>query len=85
MKIKEDDLMILKSIQTAYLEYHYQLDDLEKKTIEIEKQRNIISEKLNMLRLNEKGVINKIEQDNGVKLTPESLMKILKYENKRIN
>lgn len=85
MKIKEEDLMILKSIQTAYLEYHYQLDDLEKKTIEIEKQRNIISEKLNMLRLNEKGVINKIEQDNGVKLTHDYLMKILKYENKRIN
>jgi predicted lipoprotein len=81
MKINENDRMILKSIQTAYLAYHNQLDNLEKMTNEIDEKRKEISRKLNMLRLNEKGVINKIEQDNGVKLTTESLMEILKNEN----
>lgn len=81
MEFDKKDIAVLKSVQDSYMILHSELNQLEKELEIIEKKKKIVSEKLNTLRLNEAGLINKIEEANDIKLTNDYLIKLLNDEN----
>lgn len=78
MNIKEEDKTKLKEIVSRYSEIHIEISKLEKEMLKIVDAKNTVVTELTNLREIEVSLINKIEEDNGIKLTQDILTEIVK-------
>lgn len=58
-------------ISNEFSQIHQEYKDLDKRLHELTVKRNGLFERLNKLRALEKDLINKIEEESGVKLTAD--------------
>lgn len=77
MNIKEEDKTKLKEIVSRYSEIHIEISKLEKEMLKIVDAKNTVATELTNLREIEVSLINKIEEDNGIKLTQDILTEIV--------
>ena len=77
IKISKVQIEELKQIKQAYLGINPKLDELQKQTVMLEEIRLKLSKELNDIRSVEKSIINRIEEDNNVKITADWLSEIL--------
>lgn len=77
MNIKEEDKTKLKEIVSRYSEIHIEISKLEKEMLKIVDAKNTVVTELTNLREIEVSLINKIEEDNGIKLTQDILTEIV--------
>lgn len=68
----------LKEIYLKYQNLHETIHGLEKETQSLMTRRNLLSQELEETRLEEKVLINKIEEQIGRKITQDDLLEIIK-------
>lgn len=78
MKIDKENVEKIVEIRDSYSQVRGELDELESEIITISKKRDNLLSKLYNLRERETRVINNIEEKTGVKITPDSLLEVLK-------
>lgn len=71
----------LHSLYQTYSAINTQFRRIEQEAARLEKERKTVSEILHTTREQEKEVINKLEKELAVKLTPNDILEIIKqYE-----
>lgn len=80
MKIDKNQINELNRLKNEYLKIHDKVKLLDEKIHFINIEKDIVVKELNDLRESEISLINKIEQDTGIKLTPDLLIKLLNDE-----
>jgi diphthamide synthase subunit DPH2 len=74
----ENEILELKSIYFKYIELHEEYKQIEQEANRLESKRKSIKEILDQNREREISLINKIEEEHGIKLTADDLLEIIK-------
>jgi hypothetical protein len=74
----ENEILELKSIYLRYIELHEEYKQIEQEANRLESKRKSIKEILDQNREKEISLINKIEEEHGIKLTADDLLEIIK-------
>lgn len=74
----EEEILEIKSIYLKYIELHEEYKRIEKEANRLESERKSIKEILDQNREREISLINKIEEEHGIKLTADDLLEIIK-------
>ena len=74
----EKEILEIKSIYSKYIELHEESKRIEQEANRLESERKNIKEILDQNREREISLINKIEEEHGIKLTADDLLEIIK-------
>jgi hypothetical protein len=75
----EKEILEIKSIYSKYIELHEEYKRIEQEANRLESERKNIKEILDQNREREISLINKIEEEHGIKLTADDLLEIIKH------
>lgn len=74
----EKEISEIRSIYSVYIDLHEEYKRIEQEANRLESERKKIKEILDQNREREISLINKIEEEHGIKLTADDLLEIIK-------